>query len=443
VLYIRNLAEQTSETDVARYCMCFGSIPHILLFPEKRHGFVQFDSVEAATACLNFYSEHALAPHGTKMEFAFSGRDEITHKRDPDLNAPNKILIVTVSQVVYPVTVDVMQQIMTPFTDGRGMKRCVIFNRQEAIQALVELWSLEDAVAVKGSLDGLNIYPGCNALKVQFSSMTELHVRANNAKSFDFSAPGAGTRTQAKAKAPAGQAGSAWQVPQEAPAQDRRARRKELPAQSGVPVLVVSGLNTARTKAEDLAALFAVYGNVIRVQLLWAKRRGRRESWDGPGVALVHMQDATQCQLAQMNLSNMPLHDALLCIEPAPIGGYPLPDSPGKKREELMQTREFKDLPTYNRHKGGSEKVAKLYPPGPALHVSNMPDNTSGEKVLAILQSAGAQIRNFKFIDNLHHIAVVLCASLENAVEVITRAHNVPIGTPSRPIRVGFGAFRA
>merc|ERR1719230_2300590 len=83
-----------------------------------------------------------------------------------------------------------MQQIISPSTSagegGGGMVRCVIFSRAEQIQALVELATLDDAVAVKTTLDGLNIYPGANTLKVQYSSMTELHVKANNTKSYDF-----------------------------------------------------------------------------------------------------------------------------------------------------------------------------------------------------------------------------------------------------------------
>merc|ERR1719169_282695 len=93
------------------------------------------------------------------------------------------------------MTVDVMQQIISPSTSGdgesgSGMVRCVIFSRADQIQALVELATMEDAISVKNTLDGLNIYPGANTLKVQYSSMTELHVKANNTKSFDFtSAP--------------------------------------------------------------------------------------------------------------------------------------------------------------------------------------------------------------------------------------------------------------
>jgi len=101
---------------------------------------------------------------------------------------------------------------------------------------------------------------------------------------------------------------------------------------------------------------------------------------------------------------------------------------------------DFSTMQTYSRHR--TDKVSKMYPPSAALHLSNMPDNTSQEKVLAVLRAAGVEVVNFKFLDNLNHIAVILCSCLENAVEAITRCHNVPIGNPARMLRVGFGAFR-
>jgi len=399
VLYIRNIAERTSEEDVVRYCAAFGNIPEVLLFKDKRHGFVQFEELNSARACLDFYTDNTLAPHGPKIEFAFSGRDEITHKRDPALNPPNRILLVTISNIVYPVTVDVMQQIVTPYAPS-GMNRCVIFSRAEQIQALVELATIEDAVAVRETLDGLNIYPGANTLKVQYSSMAELHVKTNNTKSFDFT--GSPEKFAGAAKDP-----------------------KTVKKEGGVPICIVGNV-TERVKAEDLAAIFAVYGNVSHVKILSGKQRG---------VAIVQMQDALHCSVAQMNLQNVPLMGRHLEIEVSSQKS----SSVGKPNEEGV-ARDFHDMPTYNRHK--NDKVSKMYPPSSALHLSNMPDNTSPDEVLAVLRAAGAQVRNFKFLDNLNHIAVVLCTSLENAVKVICTAHNVPIGTPSRLLRVGFGAFR-
>jgi polypyrimidine tract-binding protein 1 len=147
------------------------------------------------------------------------------------------------------------------------------------------------------------------------------------------------------------------------------------------------------------------------------------------------MQDALHCSVAQMNLQHVPVNGRHLEIEVS----SQKQSSVGKPNEEGV-ARDFHDMPTYNRHK--NDKVSKMYPPSSALHLSNMPDNTSPDEVLAVLRAAGAQVRNFKFLDNLNHIAVVLCTSLDNAVKVICTAHNVPIGTPSRLLRVGFGAFR-
>jgi hypothetical protein len=269
------------------------------------------------------------------------------------------------------------------------------------MQALVELATLDDAVTVRNTLDGLNIYPGANTLTVQYSSMTELHVKANNNKSFDFTTNEkpmvVGPRD---AKTPTNRGG-------------------------GVPICIVHNVHE-RTKAEDLAALFAVYGNVSHVKILSGKQRG---------AAIVQMQDAAHCAVAQMNLQNVNLSGRLLEIEVS----TQRTSGVGKPNEEGI-ARDFHDMPTYNRHK--NDKVSKMYPPSAALHLSNMPDNTSPDEVLAVLRAAGAQVRNFKFLDNLNHIAVVLCVSQENAVKVICTAHNVPIGTPSRLLRVGFGAFR-
>ena len=59
----------------------------------------------------DFYLSTMLDPNRPNVEFSFSGRDEITHKRDLSTNPPSRILLLTISNVVYPVTVDVLQQI--------------------------------------------------------------------------------------------------------------------------------------------------------------------------------------------------------------------------------------------------------------------------------------------------------------------------------------------
>merc|ERR1719161_3388669 len=74
--------------------------------------------------------------------------------------------------------------------------------------------------------------------------MTELHVKANNTKSFDF------TSAAPAAEKPLVQVVAPKDVKLQGSAK----------AQSGVPICLVRNVHE-RTRAEDLAALFAVYGN--------------------------------------------------------------------------------------------------------------------------------------------------------------------------------------
>ena len=93
-----------------------------------------------------------------------------------------------------------------------------------------------------------------------------------------------------------------------------------------------------------------------------------------------------------------------------------------------LLTRDYSDKPLlYGRHK--PDKVQKVYPPGTALHLSNMPDNTSEQGVMVILDQVGCEVVQFKFLDQeLHHIAIVTCSTLDNAVSTLLRAHTLPLG---------------
>merc|ERR1719375_490859 len=174
-----------------------------------------------------------------------------------------------------------------------------------------------------------------------FSGMPppELHVKANNTKSYDFTSA------------------TTMEKPQVVAPKDVKLGSTSAKTQSGVPICLVRNVHE-RTRAEDLAALFAVYGNVSHVKILTGKQRG---------IAIVQMQDALHCSVAQMNLQHVPVNGRHLEIEVS----SQKQSSVGKSNEEGV-ARDFHDMPTYNRHK--NDKVSKMYPPSSALHLSNMPD---------------------------------------------------------------------
>merc|ERR1711964_72942 len=76
----------------------------------------------------------------------------------------------------------------------------------------------------------------------------------------------------------------------------------KLAKSGGVPICSVR--NVGDTSPSDLAALFAVYGNVVYVRVKPERN-----------VAIIQMQDALQCAVAQMNLQNVPVHGRHIEIE--------------------------------------------------------------------------------------------------------------------------------
>jgi hypothetical protein len=101
--------------------------------------------------------------------------------------------------------------------------------------------------------------------------------------------------------------------------------------------------------------------------------------------------------------------------------------------------KDFSTFPLlYARHK--PERPQRLFLPSNTLHVSNMPDMTSEDELLAVLVAEGAEVEFLRFIDLEHHIAIVVCSSVENAVNTLVNCHAQLVGLNNpRPMRIGFG----
>ena len=110
VLYVQNLPDDFRE-DLNNLCANFGTIKEMMPLPEKRSCFVEFESLEPAVACHDFYTKETVVLGSRPVKFSFSSRQEITLKPNADNNPPGNILLITVNNVQYPVTVDVLYQV--------------------------------------------------------------------------------------------------------------------------------------------------------------------------------------------------------------------------------------------------------------------------------------------------------------------------------------------
>ena len=144
----------------------FGNVPQILLLKDKRSCFVEFGDLDSAIACYDHYKQQTLTLGGKPVEWCYSNRNEITRRVNADNNPPNPILLVTITNVMYPVTVEVMQQV---FSRVGQISKVVIFERGQLIQAFVEMVDTRQAMSAKQQFDGQCIYNGCNQLKIQYA----------------------------------------------------------------------------------------------------------------------------------------------------------------------------------------------------------------------------------------------------------------------------------
>ncbi|RVW55248.1 Polypyrimidine tract-binding protein-like 3 [Vitis vinifera] len=99
---------------------------------------------------------------------------------------PNRILLVTIHHLLYPITVEVLHQVFSPHG---FVEKIVTFQKSAGFQALIQYQSRQSAVSAINALQGRNIYDGCCQLDIQFSNLTELQVNYNNERSRDFTNP--------------------------------------------------------------------------------------------------------------------------------------------------------------------------------------------------------------------------------------------------------------
>jgi polypyrimidine tract-binding protein 2 len=137
-----------------------------------------------ATALVESYSVQQPSIRGNSIYFQYSDRGEISAPQS--LESPGTILLVNVSNVIYPVTADVLHQVFSKFG---AVHKIVIFSKSGSFQCLIQFGDLNSAVTAKSALDGQQIYVGCCTLKIQFSKLKHLDVKYNNDKARDYTNP--------------------------------------------------------------------------------------------------------------------------------------------------------------------------------------------------------------------------------------------------------------
>lgn len=176
------------------------------------------------------------------------------------------------------------------------------------------------------------------------------------------------------------------------------------------PVLLISNLNEDLVTPEALFTLFGVYGDVLRVKILFNKKDS----------ALINFANAQQAATALGNLDRCKLWNKQIRVFPSKHVTVQMPKD-GQPDSGL--TKDFSNSPLHRFKKPGSKNFNNIFPPSQTLHLSNIPPNVQ-EQELRDLFSIYGQVRGFKFFQKDRKMALVQMDTVEEAITALIATHN-------------------
>lgn len=430
------------------------------MLKSKNQALVQFAELSSAINFMQYYSTIQANIRGRNVYPQFSSHQELSsssgvisaHEADGsngNSSPPNRILLVTINNAMYPITVDILYQV---FGSHGIVEKIVIFSKTKGLQALIQYSSIAAATSAKDTLNGQNIYTnGSCQLQIQYSKLqTELTVTANNERTKDFtkalpsiapdvSAPG---MPGVRPGVPGGLVGGGLGLGQFVPGMPGGGAEFY---SAGIPqypfgpnafvnssqfnsVLLVHNLNEEKITCTMLFNLFSSYGNVMRVKILHKK----------PDHALVQMGDYAQASTAMHYLKGLMLWDKQMDIN---FSKHSYISSTSDDPSDHASA-DYTNSPL-NRFKftQGTEKAQQIYKnmsgPGSLLHVSNLPSTATSQTVADIFAPftvAAASVKIFDITNKRQ--ALVQFDTVQRAAEALVTLHNTQV--EGRGLKISF-----
>lgn len=420
VLHVRGLPAYTTESELVSVVAPFGLVQKVLLIPDKNQAFIQMSTVQAADNILNNLEFTQPQIRSKPIYFQYSARQELESKSAGggvgEVGDASSTLLISVLNVSVPVTLDNICQICKPY--GEVMK-IITFPKGTDFQALVQMATVEQAVNAKMFLDGKDLFQGCCHLRVNFSKRTNLVIKENSHKSRDFT-QGAGMGMMGNPMGGAMQGGMGGMGMMGG----QNAMASGVNNQGGAVVLV-SKMNP-ETTCDALFMLFGVYGDVIRVKILYNKR----------DTAMIQFAQPSQAAYAVQNLSGCPFVGYTISVNSSKHKEIQMP----KEQDELSLslTKDYSGHPDHRYKKKVHLNAKNMNPPSQVLHVSNLHDNCTEQELRDVF---GAQQPTMpapvvEFFKNSRKMAYVCMANVECAVTALVGLHSCPLN--GYALRVSF-----
>ncbi|PWA71734.1 hypothetical protein CTI12_AA277830 [Artemisia annua] len=424
VIHVRNVGHEISEPDLLQLFQPFGVVNKLVMLRAKNQALLQMQDVPSAVSAMQFYATHQPSIRGRNVYVQFSSHQELTTMEQSTQgrgDEPNRILLVTIHHMLYPITVEVLHQVFSPHG---YVEKVVTFQKSAGFQALIQFQSRQNAIAARNALQGRNIYDGCCQLDIQFSNLEELQVNYNNERSRDFTNPSLPSEQKGRPSQPGyGDAGVGYPQMNNAAAIAAAFGGGLPPGISGTNercTLLASSLNPDMIDEDKLFNLFSLYGNIVRIKLLRNK----------PDHALIQMGDGFQAELAVHFLKGSTLFGKRLEVNYSKHPNITM----GAETHEYLNS----NLNRFNRN--AAKNYRYCCSPTKMIHLSTLPQDVTEEDIVSHLEEHGHIVNSKVFEMNGKKQALVLFESEEQATEALVCKHATTLGDSM--IRISFSQLQ-
>lgn len=431
VLHVRALPDFTTENELVGVVSQYGEVVKCLLLTDKHQGFIQMESVDAASDVLQRFAHAPPSIREKDIFFQFSNRQEISTPGDSahhnEGQGTTPIILITVVNVNLPVSLDNIYQICKPYGD---IMKIITFTKRLDYQALVEFGSVESAFNAKLNLEGKDLFQGCCHIRVGFSKRKTLVVKQNDHKSRDFTLKqiqppkvhgnlqqatnggesGGGPLIGGGTSLMGGDVGG-------------MGMGMMMNMGGGSTVILVNKLVQDKITPDILFTLFGVYGDVIRVKILFNKR----------DTALIQYSNPQQACMAVRHLNNCVLHGQSIVVQISRMAEIKLP----RNDNDQELTKDYAGSRLHRFRKKSFINPKNVNPPSQVLHVANLYDNATEQELRTLFGSEQQCVPIVEFFKSTRKMCYICMASVPHAVNALINLHNCDeLG--GYPLRVSF-----
>jgi len=310
--------------------------------------------------------------------------------------------------------------------------KIITFVKDSTFKALVQMATIEQAINAKLLLEGKDMFQGCCHVRIGFSKLTDLKVKQNGPRSRDFTVPDytslqltSGGYGGGYLFPPVGGLGTGFGGGFDTKSYGGGSFNPYETGPLKGCVLLVNNLTPDKITCDKLFILFGVYGDVLRVKILFNKR----------DTAMIQFFSPQGAHLAHLHLNHLSLYGKEITVTPSKHPEISLPRS-GEAEESASLTKDYTSSPIHRYKNSASRNSKNINPPSQVLHVSNIYDGCSEEELRKLFGQEQSTVPEVQFFSTNRKMAYVKMASVHDAVLALIRLHNHKLG--ERYLRVSF-----